>query len=105
MKKICLVCGKRFETPDKRRKYCSPECYHSTRIGKPFGGALKTGKGSHGKYSDFQVSQMVKGKHNAYLQRVLENLKNNKYDINRIDEILKSCFITNTRALCELIPA
>lgn len=103
MEKTCLVCKKVFETPDKRRKYCSTTCYRTTRVGKPFGGGLITGKGSHGKYSDFQVSQMVKGKHDAYLNRVLVNLNNHKYDIERIDNILSTCYLTNLRALCKML--
>ena len=27
MEKVCPVCGKNFETHNKRKKYCSPECY------------------------------------------------------------------------------
>lgn len=103
MEKFCSVCGKVFNTPDKRRKYCSSVCYHKTKRGKPFGGALNTGKGTRGKYSDFQVNQMTKGKHDAYLQRVKQDELLGKYDLKRIEQILENCYVTNLRALCKML--
>jgi G:T-mismatch repair DNA endonuclease (very short patch repair protein) len=70
MTKTC-ICGKSFDTFDKRRKFCSVSCYHKSREGKPWGGALNTGKGSRGKYSDYQVSRMAEAKKEAQISRWL----------------------------------
>ena len=32
MEKVCPVCGKNFETHDKRQKYCSAECAKQAKL-------------------------------------------------------------------------
>ena len=36
IKKICLLCGKEFETKDKNGKYCSFDCFNKSRVGKKY---------------------------------------------------------------------
>ena len=46
MEKICKVCGIKFITDDKRRRFCSKNCYHKYQIEDPNKGTFKYRKES-----------------------------------------------------------
>lgn len=100
-KKICEYCKSEFFTDDKRNKYCSLNCYHQSRKGKPWGGALKTGKGSHGKYSDFQVNRMATAKKAAYREFVLQHFE--EYNIKRVEYIIENSYVQTLSAVIKMM--
>lgn len=99
MEKTCLICNNTFITTDKRNKYCSRECYYESRKNKSWGGALYKGKGSRGKYSDYQVNRMVEGKKENYIKRMLQKIEEGFYNIDYIDEVLNECYIDSISCL------
>lgn len=87
----CKYCNK--EILDwKKRCFCNKTCENLYKKGRPVG-----------KYSDYQVNSMVKGKKDAYIQRVLQMEKDGKYNLDEIKEILKYVPINSTRQLAKIL--
>lgn len=65
----CLECHKPFTTRDKRKKYCSPECYHKHATGE--NNALWTGGRPKTKYQWVSVNGRYLRKHRAIMEEVM----------------------------------
>lgn len=91
--KNCAFCGREFDSLIVRERiFCSRECDSRFKKGR-----------SIGKYNSDRVDAVVEGKRKSYLNKVLQNLKNGKYDLERIKFILENVPIKTERQLNRLL--
>lgn len=104
-KKICLQCGKEFETSCKDKKYCKGKCYYIFKIGEN-NPNWQNGISFEPYTSKFnkQLKELIRFRDSYFCQKcgLLEIDNGQRLSIHHIDYVKKNCLPSNLISLCRI---